>query len=202
MTAGVARPGLWPGATPRGAVVCHPTLGAVDHLALSVTNLETSTCFYTDVLGFVVVMAVPNGRICMHPSTGFVLALLTHPQATGERFTELNTGVDHVGFTTGSREELETWERHFQNRGVAYTPIRDEMFGSHLNFRDPDNIALEISTSNELMDAARSTLTDGPTAEAIAAFVDQHLGAAFVPPAPGSLDRSVHASSPSTPRGT
>lgn len=97
----------------------------------------------------------------------------------------MNTGVDHVGFAAASRDELESWERHFQSHGVADTFIQDELFGSHLNFRDPDNIALEISTSNELMDAAGSTLADGPaTAEVIAAFVDEHLGAGFVPPPP------------------
>lgn len=164
-----------------------PALGAVDHLALSVTDLEASTAFYTDVLGFVVVMAVPDGRICMHPETGFVLALLVHPEATLAQFTELNTGADHFGFAAGSREELETWERHFQAHRVPYTPIRDELFGSHLNFRDPDNIALEISTPNELMEAARSALAAGPaTAEAVAAFIDKHLGAEFVPPTPVS----------------
>jgi hypothetical protein len=33
---------------------------------------------------------------------------------------------------------------------VTYTPIRDMEFGYHLNFRDPDNIALEFNASNEI----------------------------------------------------
>lgn len=184
-----------PNVEQREAVGVGPALGAVDHLALSIVDLEASTAFYTHVLGFVVVMAVPDGRICMHPDSGFVIALLTHPGATRAPFTELNTGADHVGFAAASRTELETWERRFEALGVVYTPIRDELFGSHLNFRDPDNIALEISTSNELMDAARSTLATGPaTAEVIATFIEEHLGPEFVPPTmPPSdqLDRVV-----------
>jgi hypothetical protein len=67
---------------------------------------------------------------------------------------------------------------------VPYTPIRDELFGSHLNFRDPDNIALELSASNELMIAAQSALASGQTSLAdIAAFITEHVGSDFVPSA-------------------
>lgn len=156
-------------------------IGQVDHVALSVTDLQASERFYTDVLGFVVVMGIPGGRICMHPTTGFVLALLVHVGAHGGRFSELHTGVDHLGLAASSRTELEGWERHFAAHGVTYTPIRDELFGSHLNFRDPDGIALELTSSNDLMDAARAAVTSGePTSEAIAAFVEQHVGTEFV----------------------
>jgi hypothetical protein len=41
--------------------------------------------------------------------------------------------------------------------GVVYTPVRDMEFGCHLNFRDPDNIALEIMSYN---DVARSWLAE------------------------------------------
>jgi hypothetical protein len=52
-------------------------------------------------------------------------------------FTELNTGLDHLGLVATSREELEAWERRFEEHGVSYTPIRDTEMGHHLNFRDP-----------------------------------------------------------------
>lgn len=164
-----------------GTSVAPPTVGHVDHVALSVTDLGISERFYTDVLGFVVVMRVPGGRICMQPQTGFVLALLTHPGSLGEPFSELNTGMDHLGMAASSRAELERWERHFEALGVTYTPIRDELFGSHLNFRDPDDIALEIASSTELMIAAQAAMRSGAmTAEAIAAFIEENVGSDFV----------------------
>ena len=56
--------------------------------------------------------------------------------------------------------------------GVTYTPIRDMEFGYHLNFRDPDDIALELSAPNDLLLAAKQALADGRTSQAdIAAFV-------------------------------
>jgi glyoxylase I family protein len=156
-------------------------IGQIDHVALSVTDLQASERFYTNILGFVVVMGIPDGRICMQPTTGFVLALLAHQGAPGGRFSELHTGVDHLGFAASSREELERWERHFDAHGVTYTPMRDEAFGSHLNFRDPDGIALELSCSNDLMLAAQAAMRTGAmTSDAIASFIEQHVGSAFV----------------------
>ena len=165
----------------RYADVVSPGFAGVDHVAFTVTDLDTSQRFYTEVLDFVVVMDVGYGRICMHPRTGFVLTLLAHEGARGGSFSELNTGLDHIGFTAASRDELEQWERHFDDRGVVYTPIRDEQFGSHLNFRDPDDIALEFASSNELMIAAQQALSSGHMTPAdIAAFIAENVSPEFV----------------------
>lgn len=161
------------------------TFAGVSHVALTVTDLDVSQQFYTQVLDFVAVMDVGYGRIYMHPATGFVLALLKHEGATGAPFTELSTGLDHLGLAAASREELEEWERRFDEHGVVYTPIRDMEMGSHLNFRDPDGIALEFSTENELMRTAQQALASGQAGPAeIAAFVAENLDPALAP-APG-----------------
>jgi len=153
----------------------------VGHVALTVTDLDVSQRFYTEVLDFVAVMDVGYGRICVHPATRFTLALLTHDGAVGGPFTELATGLDHLGLTAGSREELEEWQRRFDEHGVEYTPIRDMEMGSHLNFRDPDGIALEFSISNELMEVAFDALAGGQLSrEEINAFVAENLGPEFV----------------------
>jgi catechol 2,3-dioxygenase-like lactoylglutathione lyase family enzyme len=158
-----------------------PRFAGMDHMALTITDLDLSQRFYTEVLDFVVVMDVGTGRICMHPQTGFVLALLTHDRDHGAPFSELNVGTDHLGFSAASREELESWEARFKAFGVSYSPIRDELFASHLNFRDPDNIALEFSASNELMRAAQAALSSGQMSAAdIAAFIAENVGPDFV----------------------
>ena len=116
----------------------------VDHVSFTVSDLDRSQHFYTTVLGFVMVLDVGYGRIFMHPGTGFTLSLMRHEGAHGGAFTELTTGLDHLGLTATSRSDLEEWERRFDDLGVTYTPIRDMELGYHLNFRDPDNIALEF----------------------------------------------------------
>jgi catechol 2,3-dioxygenase-like lactoylglutathione lyase family enzyme len=157
------------------------TFAGVSHASFTVTDLSVSQRFYTEVLDFVAVLDVGYGRICMHPETGFTLSLVRHEGARGERFTELTTGLDHLGFRASSRAELEEWERRFDQHGVSYTPIRDMEMGSHLNFRDPDGIALEFDAPNELGRQAQQALAARPSAEEIAAFVAQHLGSELVP---------------------
>jgi len=158
------------------------TFAGVSHVAFTVTDLDVSVRFYTEVLDFLVVMDVGYGRICMHPQTGFTLALIKHEGAHGGRFTELTTGLDHLGLSASTRTDLEEWERRFDEHGVTYTPIRDMEFGYHLNFRDPDDIALELSAPNDLMLLAQQALASGQTSrEEVAAFVRQHIDPALVP---------------------
>lgn len=169
--------------------LARPGFAGIDHVALTVTDLDASQRFYTEVLDFVPVMDVGYGRICMHPSTGFVLALVRHDDTPPEPFSELNVGADHLGLAAASREVLKMWEARFDSYGVHYTPIRDELFGSHLNFRDPDNIALELSSSNDLMVAAQSALATGQKSAAdIAAFIAENVSPDFVAADPGEAD--------------
>ena len=128
-----------------------PEFAGVDHASLSVTDLDRSERFYTGVLGLFRLADFGTTRILLHRPTSFMLALAHHEAAHGDRFTELATGLDHLGFAVDSREELVAWEHRLQALGVEYTPIRDMEFGAHLNFRDPDHIALELSTSNAIL---------------------------------------------------
>jgi len=127
-----------------------PTFRGIDHFALTVTDLEASHRFYTEVLGFVAVLDFSGiGRGYIHSPSGFTLALVVHPAAPGGRFSELATGVDHLGLAAANLDELREWERRFRELGVEFTPIREADTGYHLNFRDPDGIALEFTVSNE-----------------------------------------------------
>ena len=128
-----------------------PEFAGVDHACLSVSDLDCSERFYTDVLGLLRIADFGTVRILLHRPTSFMLALVRHDAAHGDRFTELHTGLDHLGFGVNSREELVAWEHRLEALGVEYTPIRDMEFGAHLNFRDPDHIALELSTSNPIL---------------------------------------------------
>ena len=146
------------------------TFAGIDHVSFTVTDLDVSQTFWTEVLGFVLVMDVGYGRICMHPATGFTVSLVVPPDGHGGAFTELHTGMDHLGLAAGSRAELEEWERRFDEHGVTYTPIRDMEMGFHLNFRDPDGIALELQAPTEpyaamLADVATREVSDEEVAQ-------------------------------------
>ena len=126
----------------------------VGHVSFSVTDLDRSERFYRDVFDLIRVMDFGAGRILLHRQTGFMFAITTHEGAQGSPFTELATGLDHLAFSSAeSRDDLAAWEQKLDALGISYTPIRDMELGYHLNFRDPDNIALEINAPNDVLSA-------------------------------------------------
>ena len=137
-----------------------PTFSGVDHFSLSVTDLDRSETFYTTILGFMRLMDFGDARALLHRPTGFMIALVRHPAGTGQEFTELNTGLDHIGLITASRDELVEWAERLKSANVPYTPIRDMPFGHHLNFRDPDNIPLELYAPDAFMTEAMAELRE------------------------------------------
>lgn len=154
-----------------------PTFHGYNHLSLSVTDLDRSQKFYVEVLDFMLLMPADGVRILFHRGSGTQLGLIRHEDGEHAPFSELNTGLDHLGFTAGSREELEEWARRFDELGVPYTPIRDMPFGHHLNFRDPDNIPLELHVPNDVARQGYERLQreDVPREE-IDAYLQQVLG--------------------------
>ncbi|MEV6281177.1 VOC family protein [Kribbella sp. NPDC051770] len=125
----------------------------VDHVSFSVTDLERSERFYAEVLGFMPLLDFGYARMLVDRASGFMLSVVRHDAAGGGPFSELSTGLDHLGFTAETREELVEWERRFDEYGVTYTPIRDMEFSHHLNFRDPDGIALEFTAPYPILTA-------------------------------------------------
>lgn len=155
-----------------------PQLVRVDHVSLTVTDLEVSHRFYTDVLDFIQILDFGYGRIYLHNPSAFILSLVAHPERAGGRFTELTTGLDHVGLAAGDLDDLRAWEDRFRDLGVEFTPIREAEFGHHLNFRDPDGIALELGVSKPDFEAAMELVKSGRlTKDQIQEYARQMLAA-------------------------
>ncbi len=121
-----------------------PDISGFSHVALTVRDVARSKAFYTDVFDLQPVVDTEGLFIGLHQGTGLLFGLRQHEGATGDEFTHLRTGLDHVGFAVSGKEELEEWQKRFDELGVSYTPVEKSDFGWHLNFRDPDNIALEF----------------------------------------------------------
>ena len=126
------------------------TTGGIHHLRLTVADVERARAFYTEVLGFSVVMDLDPGVFLSNGSIG--LGLGPHPDPTtaapADRFDENWVGLDHLSFGVGSRDDLEAAMRVLDERGVPRGEITDlgAAFGLYiLAFRDPDNIQLELT---------------------------------------------------------
>jgi glyoxylase I family protein len=126
-----------------------PDITGAHHAALTVTDLDRSLAWYTDLLGLVELFGDDREegrlRVLAHPDSGWILGLRQYPQKPGGTFDEFRTGLDHFAFGVPDRAALDAWEEELRRRGdITFTPIVDTPIGSVIVFRDPDNIQLEF----------------------------------------------------------
>jgi glyoxylase I family protein len=128
---------------------------SIAHVRLTVTDIERSRQFYESVFGWPVLVEVPDNadkatRAALDFLFGGVIydlggtLLGLRPVAT-DRFDEDRTGLDHIAFRMGSRDELDSAAAHLDELGVGHEPVKDIGPSYILEFRDPDNIALELT---------------------------------------------------------
>ena len=139
------------------------TLGSVHHIRLTVTDVERSKAFYTEVLGFQVAMDtlpaeddefygtlvenLQGGIVLMNAGTFIGLRPCDAArQADKDAFDPFRVGLDHMSFNVESRAVLEAAMRQLEERGIPHGGITELVpFGiALLPFKDPDGIQLEI----------------------------------------------------------
>jgi glyoxylase I family protein len=141
----------------------HLPVGPVHHMRMTVTDVERSKAFYTDVLGFEVAVDGPpppedpsheeiteslqGGVILVHQGMFFGLRPAGPDRADDDCFDPLRVGLDHISFGVQARSDLDRAVELLDERGVAHGPIRQltALGLAFLAFFDPDGIALELS---------------------------------------------------------
>lgn len=124
-----------------------PEIEGVNHVALTVSDIERSVEWYTKLFDAQVLME-QNGdtfdRVALLVAP-IVLGLTKHQDATaGDRFSESRVGLDHLSFGVADRAALDTWAARLDELGIEHPPINDVEYGSTLVVRDPDNIQIEF----------------------------------------------------------
>jgi glyoxylase I family protein len=119
----------------------------IQHVAVTVSDLDRSVPWYRDLIGAEPVLDEDTGpfRHVVWLLGGTLLGLHQFSGAAPDRdFDEHRVGLDHVSFGCASRSELESWQTHLDDLGIAHGGIVDASYGSGLSFRDPDNLPLEF----------------------------------------------------------
>jgi catechol-2,3-dioxygenase len=125
------------------------TTPALNHVAITVRDITVSGPWYRALFGADPVLDEHTDAGFRHMvwrlDNGTIFGIHQHDQpAPDEQFSEFRVGLDHVGFASPSRAELEQWATRLGELGVEHGGIVDAHYGSGLSFRDPDGIALEF----------------------------------------------------------
>jgi catechol 2,3-dioxygenase-like lactoylglutathione lyase family enzyme len=125
----------------------------VNHVVLSVSDLEASTIFYRDVLGLEMVATLPTqenwkemrffraeGESTNHHDIGIIAGATLPLPGWGQPSAP---GLFHVALEVGTIEELESIGRRLKDANALIDSVEQPM---HLSVyaRDPDGLALEI----------------------------------------------------------
>jgi glyoxylase I family protein len=132
------------------------TTTSIAHVRLTVTDIERSRQFYESVFGWPVLLEVPaDADDATREQLGFLFGGVIYLVGTSfiglrpvakDTFHENRCGLDHLAFQVSTRAELDDAAKHLDDLGIAYEPVKDIGPSYILEFRDPDNIALELTT--------------------------------------------------------
>jgi catechol-2,3-dioxygenase len=124
-----------------------PDFPALTHVAVTISDLDRSREWYGKLFGSNPVLDEDTGPFhhVVWLLGGTLVGIHKHKdQSSADPMDERRPGLDHVAFGCANRAELEQWQKHLEDIGVAHGGIVDAPYGSGLSFRDPDNIALEF----------------------------------------------------------
>ncbi len=126
----------------------------IAHIRLTVTDITRSREFYESVFNWPINLEMPkDADDAMRERLAFLFGGVVYNvgdsrvalrPVADDRFDEDRTGLDHLAFRLDSKSELDDAAAHLDSLGVAHEPIKDIGVMYILEFRDPDNIALEL----------------------------------------------------------
>lgn len=127
---------------------------AYAHIRITVTDIERSRAFYDAVLGLPVAFELPpDADEATREQLSFLFggviyqlgdSLFGLRPVGSDTFNEDRTGLDHLSFAVADRASLDSAVSVLDENSVAHEGVKDIGAGWILEFRDPDNIALEL----------------------------------------------------------
>jgi glyoxylase I family protein len=131
-----------------------PGLTGIQHVGLTVSDVDTSVDWYVRVLGLQRQFEEPHHHseqggyavVLGTPDMSLNIGLDYHPTNGQEEFDPTRTGLDHLCFQVSDADALTAWADHLDQHGVSHSGVY-AMEGTPfllLTFADPDHIQLEL----------------------------------------------------------
>jgi glyoxylase I family protein len=133
-----------------------PRITGVDHVGLTVRDLEAAIAWYAKVFQATIVDGkLPHygrewtgyARMVIVPHSHIGIGLHHNTANQSEEMNETRTGLDHVSFKVDGRDGLEAWASRLDSMGIAHSGIqsvKEPFVYSAIVFRDIDNNQLEF----------------------------------------------------------
>lgn len=117
----------------------------ISHVALRTTDMARAHQFYTETLGFPIV--IKTDELFLFSAGGTLIGIRdAHAQTpSGDRFNPFRVGLDHIALAV-EESALEGLKAQLDGAGVHNNGIEnDTLTGSkYISFYDPDGIAWEL----------------------------------------------------------
>jgi glyoxalase family protein len=144
-----------PGGTPwaESSVPPEVAIRGLDHVVLTVQQLEPTERLLTQVLGFERASAYTpadneRGGIVIFVTGAGGPGAEVHIEARPDlpHGTVGSGGVHHVAFRTPDEETHRQWQAHLSEAGVRVTDVIDRFYFRSIYFREPGGVLFEIAT--------------------------------------------------------
>jgi catechol 2,3-dioxygenase-like lactoylglutathione lyase family enzyme len=124
-----------------------PSFSGIDHIAVTVSDLDISTAFYEKLFGFEPIGSLDGeglSRRLFRTPGGTNIGLTRHDRGAEGAFDPFTPGLDHLGFAVTDLDELGRWAEHLDAAGIENSGLVAASYGTALSLKDPDGIALEF----------------------------------------------------------
>jgi len=122
-------------------------VAGVHHVTLTVTDIRRSADWYQALLGpanEVVRQGDSWERIRMQWPSGLVIGVTRHAGTADHAFDFSRPGLDHLGLTCDSEDEVRAWWQRAEDLGMVHGPVEVAPYGWAVTLNDPDGIAIEF----------------------------------------------------------
>jgi glyoxylase I family protein len=128
------------------------TLGTINHLTLSVSDINKSEAFYHQILEFLGYQLVEKSDdyiMWWSQNAGAILISPANPDSPNQIHDRYSPGLHHLAFNADSREEVDNLYKLLLEMGtkILDTPAEYNHYAPGyyaVYFADPDNIKLEL----------------------------------------------------------